>query len=371
MAKQKRYNGYLRKTFIHNGKRFYVYGKTAKELAENEIAKRAALAAEIEAVYNPTLNAYYDHFTAVRGQEVKESTIRSQGIQFRAIAGVKLAGKLTLGEMPIKDITRRNIEDARQLLLSQGKTPQYLNNCFAHLNHVFQSAVLDDTIAKNPCKALKQLKRETPLISENKHRALTEDETKRFFSAAAARNSYYLNGFALMIKCGLRVGELAALRRSDVDFGSGFLHIRRTIARNAAGGYIVGEDAKTKSGNRDIPLTDDIYDIIKAQDKLNRVMFGLDTNPLLFRSAEGQILREYSVNREIRRICAAADIELFTCHAFRNTFATRFIEQRPQEYKILSEILGHKDVAITLNLYTHVMTENKVKAMNSVSIKIS
>ena len=80
------------------------------------------------------------------------------------------------------------------------------------------------------------------------------------------------------------------------------------------------------------------------------------------------ILREYELNREIKRICKQADIEQFTCHAFRNTFATRFIEQRPQDYKILSEILGHKDISITLNLYTHVMTENKVNAMQDIKV---
>ena len=91
----------------------------------------------------------------------------------------------------------------------------------------------------------------------------------------------------------------------------------------------------------------------------------------MFKSAEGHILREYTLNREIKRICKAAGIEEFTCHAFRNTFATRFIEQRPQDYKILSEILGHKDVSITLNLYTHVMTDKKVEAMQELMIKTS
>ena len=47
------------------------------------------------------------------------------------------------------------------------------------------------------------------------------------------------------------------------------------------------------------------------------------------------------------------------------------MEQRAQDYKILSEILGHKDTSITLNLYTHVMTESKVIAMNDLQIKIS
>lgn len=371
MAKQKRYNGYLRKTFSLNGKRYYIYGKNAQELFENEAKKRKELEQGYEEVYNPTLNAYYKHFTDIRRRELKESTLRAQKYQFENIASVELTNGVILGDMPIKDITRRDIEKARELLLKAGKTPQNLNICFAHLNHVFQSAVLDDTIEKNPCKALKQLKRDTPLIGENRHRALTEDETKRFFEEATNRNSYYLNAFLIMIKCGVRVGELAALFRTDIDKKNGFIHVRRTIARDEIGNYIIGEDAKTKSGIRDIPLTEELYAIIKNQEKLNMALFGLNTDGTLFRSSEGMLLREYSINREIKRICQKADIGVFTCHSFRNTFATRFIEQRPQDYKILSEILGHKDVSITLNLYTHVMTENKIKAMSELSIKTS
>ena len=122
---------------------------------------------------------------------------------------------------------------------------------------------------------------------------------------------------------------------------------------------------------RDIPLTDEVYNIIKRQEQLNRRVFGLEPNGLIFRSSEGKILREYAINREIKGICVEAKIEPFTCNCFRNTFATRWIEQRPEDYKILSEILGHKDVAITLNLYTHVMQENKIKAMNDIFVKTS
>lgn len=371
MAKQKRYNGYLRKTFTYNGKRVYIYGKTAQELAENELKKRNELESGMQSLINPTLNCYYNSFSNIRRREIKESTLRAQRCQYNNIAGVKMASGITFGEMRIKDITRHDIEKAREALLKAGKTPQNLNNCFAHLNHVFHSAVLDDTILKNPCKALKQLKRNAPLISENKHRALSVEETKRFFEVAGDRKSYYLNDFLLMIKSGMRIGELSALYRSDIDRRNGFIHIKRTIARDEAGNYIIGADAKTKSGVRDIPLTDELYSIIKEQESLNHMLFGLELNGLLFKSADGLILREYCINREIKRICTAAGIEPFTCHSFRNTFATRFIEQRPQDYKILSEILGHKDVAITLNLYTHVMTENKVKAMQDIMIKTS
>ena len=371
MAKQRRYNGYLRTSISYGGKQYYIYAKTKEELAEKVVNKREELERGAQSVFNPSLNEYYKTFTDLRRNQIKGSTIRAQVSQFNVIAKAELSAGVIFGNMKIKDIKRTHIEKIRDILLKSGKTAENLNICFAHLNHVFNSAVIDETIEKNPCKALKKLKKELKPISETKHRALTIDETKRFFEEATRRESYYLNAFLLMIKTGMRLGEITALYNTDIDRKSGFIHVRRSITRDETGGYIVGKNAKTKSGERDIPLNDELLDIIENQNNLNYSIFGLDNKGLLFRSIDNEILKEYTLNREIKRICKATDIEYFTCHAFRNTFATRFIEQRPQDYKILSEILGHKDISITLNLYTHVMTENKVIAMNELYIKTS
>ena len=134
-------------------------------------------------------------------------------------------------------------------------------------------------------------------------------------------------------------------------------------------GYIIGNDAKTESGKRDIPFSSEVRQLLREQQKQNEVLLGKKWKGTLFPSVEGELLREYTVNREIKRICKTADIEPFTCHAFRITFATRFIEQRPEDYKILSDIMGHKDIAITLNLYTRVMQEKKVSAMKAIKIR--
>ncbi len=364
-------SGYYRKTFTFNNKRYEVTAHSKEDLEEKIKAKKEELEKGQKDLFNPTLNTYYKLFTSVRRSEVTECTLRSQKHQYELIASVIMANNSPFGEMRIKDITRRDIEYARQVLLDQGKTAANLNICFKHLNHVFNNAVLDDTLIKNPCKALKQLKVNTTPISDTKHRALSEEETKLFFITAEERNSYYKNIFKLMIKTGMRLGEVCALYITDFDKAKGFIHVKRTITRNEAGAYIVGENTKTEKGNRDIPLTNDIIQIVKDQEELNRKIFGFDWSGLLFKSIDGSILKEYTLNREIKRICGQAEIDYFTCHAFRNTYATRFIEQRPQDYKILSEILGHKDISITLNLYTHVMTENKVNAMNDVLIKIS
>ena len=370
MASRKANTRYFRETFTFNGKRYEVYGKTKGELFDKVLAKKQQLKAGYAALHNPSLNQYYEHFTRIRANEIKESTIRAQKSQFKTISSAVMADGNSFGDMRIKEITRRHILDVRQYLLDNGKTPENLNNCFSHLNHVFSAALLDKTIAENPCGKLKRLKRKKKAAAETIHRALTQEETERFFAAAAERGSYYLNAFLVMIKTGMRLGEITALYPADVDRKNGFIHVKRTITRTDAGSYTVGADAKTEDSMRDIPLTDEVYKILQKQRETNIALFGMSAyKGLIFRSVQGGILREYSLNREIKRICKAAAVEEFTSHAFRDTFATRFIEQRPQDYKILSQILGHKDISITLNLYTHVMTENKVTAMNEISIK--
>ena len=277
---KKRKDGYLKKSFTFGGKRIYVYGRNSAELLENEIRKKKELEQKEEDLYNPTLIDYYKHFTDIRRKELKESTLRAQKFQFEMIANVIMVNGRKFGEMRIKAITRRDIETVRESLLKQGKTPQHLNISFAHLNHVFNNALLDDTLEKNPCKALKQLKRDIPPINETKHRALSIDETKLFFEAAEQRNSYYLNDFLIMLKTGLRIGELSALYPTDIDKKSGFIHVRRTIMRDETGRYAVGENTKTKNGARDIPLTAEILEVIREQEALNRMIFGFKKKDL-------------------------------------------------------------------------------------------
>ena len=100
------------------------------------------------------------------------------------------------------------------------------------MNHVFSTATLDDTIIKNPCRELKPLKREAPKAGDTIHRALTLEETRKFFDAAEKRNSIYLNAFLVMIKTGMRLGEVTALYPSDIDEEKGFIHVNKTITKN-------------------------------------------------------------------------------------------------------------------------------------------
>lgn len=376
MAKKKqkkREDGRLCRSFRYNGKRYYVYGRSDQELALAEFNKRTQLQQASEERENPTLNTYYERFTEYRRSKVKEATIRCQLFQFRNCADVAIDKTgLTLGEMRIQDIKPYDIQKVQTALEKSDRTTETVNNCMAHLSHVFNAAVTDETITRNPCKCIDRVKRTEKPARETIHRALTEKETQVFFNAA--KGSYYENMFKLMLQTGIRVGEMAAISLFDLKLDTKskatILHINKTVTRDEIGAYSIGTTPKTDAGNRDIPLTDQALETIKAQKILNKTIFGDTTYDTLFRSSEGALLREYQVNREISRICKRSGIEKFTCHAFRATFATRFIEQRPQDYKVLSELLGHSNVKITLNLYTHVMKESKIEAMKGVVIAV-
>lgn len=369
MARKKRADGRLQRSFTFEGKRYWVYGRSAKELNEKEAAKREQLMNGAKERTNPTLNSYYDFFTDTRRASVKESTIRSQLYQYKAAAEIKMDGNgKQLGEIRIRDIKPKDMQKVQMCLSSSGRTTVTVNNIMAHLKHVFNAAVKDETIEKNPCNCISNLRKTEKPARETIHRAMTIEETKKFFEAARDRNSFYYNVFDLMINTGMRVGEVGALSWFDIDKKAGVIHVRRTVTRTENNSYIIGDSAKTRAGYRDIPLNPEIKKILDRQMDLICSFFGSQSLPSIFPSIGGAILRDYTINREMKRCCKAAEIEEITSHAFRNTFATRFIEQRPEDYKALQEILGHEDPTITLGLYTHVTEQKKQEAMNNIYI---
>ena len=298
---------------------------------------------------------------------MKPATIRSQRTWFDACAMVPITKTgTTLGQMRIRDIKPKDCQKVQKTLIDSGKSSRTVNNYLDHLKHVFTVAVRDETIDRNPCLCIQHVRRTEPTAASTKHRGLTKEETEQFLDGAS--KSFYLNHFKMMLQTGIRIGELGALQESDIDRKENCIHITKTVTRTDTGDYEIGDSTKTYAGRRDIPLTPEILETIDGQKKVNRALFGLRFKLQLFPSVEGTLLREYPINREIKRITSRKDIEHFTCHAFRATFSTRWMEQRPQDFKILSEILGHADTKITLDLYTHVMKDAKEEAMKEVKI---
>lgn len=369
MAKKKRADGLMQKTFTYQGKRYWVYGKDAAELFEKEKQKREDLEKGFESRNNPTMNQYYEQWTEGRRDTIKESTLRGQIKEYGVMSKIFIkSAKRTFGELKIKEIT---LDDLRtvQSALKESRKSQTTNDYMAHLKHVFADAQKERVIEYNPCVSLKNLKITEERARDTHHRALTIEEQQTFFRCDKAQNSFYYDALRLAINTGMRIGEIAALRQADIK--DGFIHVERTITRTETGSYRVGDSAKTESGRRTIPITADIKEILEHQKHINEMLFGnvVSMNDTLFKSPEGGLLLATCVDREIKRICKAANVEYFTCHALRATFATRCIESGMNP-RTLQELLGHANFNITMSLYGHVLADTKVDAMKALKISI-
>lgn len=241
------------------------------------------------------------------------------------------------------------------------------NGVIRTLKIMLNDAVHDEIILRSPAGGIKALK-EKEKATETYHRALTEQEQKDFMQEMAS--DYYYEFVAFLLCTGMRSGEAAALTWNDIDYKLNVIHITKTVTYNEDGTIGIG-DPKSKAGKRDIPLNDTIRRILSNQKKKLGNILPMNSNRI-FVSVYGGIIHNHAINRAIKSALSrlmdqGKPIEHFTAHALRDTFATRFIEQggNPQTLKV---ILGHSSLAMTMDLYSHVLPNTKQQEMDNLRI---
>lgn len=376
MAKQKkRADGRLQKTFTFEGKKYFVYGRTKEELEDKLLKKKSELREGKEDHDNPTLDRFHEKWTADRKDNIKPSTLRCQYFQYKSCSDVKINGK-RLGQYRLSDIKPDDIREVQKALLegrdiskyARKNTTQTVNDKIAVLNHIFNDAIKERYLDYNPCVVVKPLKRTEKRARDTFHRALSLQDQKSFFENA--KNSFYYDVFRMAVLTGMRIGEIGALYTSDIYDNA--IHIERTITKTENGGYVIGDDTKTWHGQRTIPLNAQIIEVIEHQKAINKMLDGnkvVGLHETIFKAPERGLLMATPADREIARICRRNNIEKFTAHAFRATFATRCIEQNMQP-RTLQELLGHADFGITMNLYGHVTDDTLEDAMSNLKIAL-
>jgi len=315
---------------------------------------------------NPTLDVYFDQWEKNTEGAVRSSTERTVLVSYKRIASfTPSSGRIPLGSTRLRNINKEMILSLKKEL-SLNCSSSTANLTLSLLKRILNEARDDGLIRHNPCLGVKNLRRNEPPARETIHRALSRKETGKFLKNA--EGSFYYDLYRFLLFSGLRCGEAGAVMLSDIKAHS--IEIRRTVTRTVHG-YKIGEDAKTGSGRRDIPLTDELRKICDERIKRNSLLSATDNgieacSDLLFCSPRGKILIASNVDQDIRRICLRSGIRPFTAHAFRDTFATRAIESGMNP-KTLQEILGHSSYAVTMSLYAHVMPSTKEREMGRIS----
>lgn len=246
-----------------------------------------------------------------------------------------------------------------------------IHKAYVLLNECLQYAVDTDKLDKNPCRLVKQPPKK--MFEKKEIRWLSEDEIKLFKEQAVCKyktgNDRYIYGLpiSLIIYTGLRCGELAALKWSDIDFENKKIYIRKNIVtiydyentERKTRKVNLQVSTKTSEG-RTIPL------IKSAEDILNSIKSKYqEINPdgFIINNSD-KMVHVDTLSDAYTNIAKTAGIENpLGIHTLRHTFASLLIK-KGVDIKIVSDILGHKDVSFTYNIYVHILEEQKTQAMS-------
>lgn len=162
-------------------------------------------------------------------------------------------------------------------------------------------------------------------------------------------------GILISLYMGLRIGEICALRWSDIDFERRILFVRTTVSRVKADGKcastkLVIDTPKTNSSLREIPIPDFLSQALLLVRRKSQSLYVVSDNATFVSPRT----YEYRFHRFLEK----AGIEDINYHTLRHTFATRCVEHGV-DIKSLSEILGHSNVSVTLGTYVHSSLELK------------
>ena len=250
-----------------------------------------------------------------------------------------------LGHIYLQRLTRDNIQlfiNELAKTLSAGTVKQV----YAILHKALEAAVVSDYIRRNVSDNVT-----LPRVDNTKTKTLTADEVERFCAALPDDTIGRVLHFIALT--GLRVGEACALRWSDIN-GDVFT-VNRTVLRIK--GEFVYNSPKSKSGVRTLPLPSAAKPLLDRQRKAQlqeRMKCGKawHDNDIVFASSIGEPLFVAGIDRQMQKTLAAVGLPKYTVHDLRHAWGTNAIA-RGNDAKTVSTMLGHSNVGMTLNRYTH------------------
>ena len=165
--------------------------------------------------------------------------------------------------------------------------------------------------------------------------------------------------FRLMAFSGMRVGETLALNWSDIDYENKTISISKNLSQTKQG-YIVST-TKTKKSNRIISLDDRTLLTLKKWHLTQRKLLlnnGFSNNKMIFVNVNNQFITRNDIYQRSTRTAQACNLHSIGCHGFRHTHASLLFESGAN-FKEVQERLGHTDISMTMNIYTHVTKKVK------------
>lgn len=331
-----------------------IYGKTRKEVSEK---------------LTETLNSIQ------KGKYIQKSNITLIEIvkticQNKLKANIISEGHYARMKYTINNIEKSNIANIPIQILKTIQIQKYLNSninysdscikkIYQLINQACKYAIDNDYIAKNPMNSI--IKPKSMKLTK-KVEALTIDEQRilsKYLFNSKIEKEPYKNVFLIQMYMGLRVSEVLALKKEDIDLESKILHVNKTLTRDSNFKVIMGKHAKTYAGTRDLPIPDMLISIFEEQIKT------IDNKENLLYYNNGYIANT-TMTLVLKRILKNLKLKGVGTHVLRHTYATRSIEGGISAV-VLQRLMGHTDIKVTLNTYASIFNKFKEDELEKVN----
>jgi integrase len=245
-------------------------------------------------------------------------------------------------------------------MLEAGLSARTVRYTHAVLSSALKQAVKWRMISQNPASYV-----DLPRLKKTEMKSFSPEEAERFLEAASRERWGTL--WAVALTTGLRPGEYLALRWPDVDLKAGTVTVRRALVRRKDGSWGF-EEPKTARSRRTVPLPPSAVKAL-AEHKRKQAEERLAKGPayknqgLVFATSTGQPLDQINLlRRHFKPILKAAELPTtFRMYDLRHSCATLLLAAG-ENPKVVSERLGHASVALTLDIYSHVLPSMQQQA---------
>ncbi len=385
---QEKNGRYVYRWTLPNGVRKAIYARSLKELRAKEAKLQVDTHCGIKVGNeNLTINQMYERWYEIKRFHIRDNTICNYDYMFTTYV------KPSFGRKRLKQVVKTDIKkfyntliDERHLSISAVETIQNV------LRQVFQTAVEDNIISKNPCENLFREYKASRNFDTEKRKALTKPEQELFINFLKNSENYrhWYPVFAVMLGTGMRVGEVTGLRWCDVDFDKNIISVNHTLINyskgTGKGNVFIVNPPKTKSGIRTIPMLPEVREAF-LQEKQYQEDFGIKCKArvngytdFIFVNRFGENHHQGTLNKAIKRIIRDCNEEVlakneldentvllpnFSCHILRHSFTTRLCEAE-MNVKTIQVVLGHSDIRTTLDIYTDVTEAHKQETFSNV-----
>jgi integrase len=337
---------------LPNGRRKSFYARSYKEVADKLRTARREIEQGIDlSERRLTLEAFLKKWLE---SSAKPSVRTKTHEGYESICRVRVIPRI--GRVPLDKVSPLDLQGLYADLVKAGLSHRSVHHTHRVLHRAFVQAVRWNLIARNPCDGAT-----APKPERSEMHPLTADQATALLTSTRDHPSHAL--YALAVSTGMRIGELMALRWQEVDFEGERLFVRRALQRQRVDGLaktaLVFIEPKTARSRRAIKLSQTALAALREH-RRRQLEYRLSVGPawhdqdLVFANETGGPLDPAWQSATFKETLRALGLPVIRFHDLRHTAATLLLA-RGVHPKVVSEMLGHATITLTLDTYSHLV----------------